>query len=221
MSWEAVLTNGCVMKGFFCIEGIDGCGKSTQIGRLIEKFSKRGIQSCKIREPGGTTISEKVRNILLSKSSEDMSSLTELLLYNAARAQLIHEVIQPALDKNQIVLADRFAWSTLAYQGYGRELEKELISSLLNLTCGEYWPQLTFVLDIPVNVFRERSQAENRSADRIEQEQESFFERVRNGYRQIAQDNPESVILLDGTRSPSSLEDEIYQRILQEINKES
>ncbi len=167
------------MEKFYCIEGIDGCGKSTQIGMLMEALSQKGFQSIRTREPGGTTVSEKIRNILLSPGTTELSSLSELLLYNAARAQLIHEVIIPALKNKRVVLADRFAWSTMAYQGYGRQLEKSNIEQLSNLTCGSHWPKTTFILDIPVDEFRRRSQAEQRTPDRIEREKADFFERVR------------------------------------------
>ena len=113
---------------FFCLEGIDGSGKTTQLTMLQEELARRGFQSIRVREPGGTDISEKIRNILLSPVHKGkMSDLTELLLYNAARAQVISEIIQPALANGKVVLADRYAWSTLAYQGFGRGIDTRLI----------------------------------------------------------------------------------------------
>jgi dTMP kinase len=163
------------MKGFYCLEGIDGCGKSTQINSLIQNLSTKGHVCLKIREPGGTEVGEKIRNILLSPGTNALSNKAELLLYNAARAQLIEQIIQPALALQRVVLADRFAWSTLAYQGYGRQLDIVEIQSIIDLACGDIWPQKTFILDIPVSEFRRRSQAEERNPDRIEQEKEVFL----------------------------------------------
>ena len=191
-----------MVKNFICLEGIDGSGKSTQISSLENLFRRRGLEVLCIREPGGTDISEAVRQILLDTAHKGkMNDITELLLYNAARSQLIHEAIKPALEKGSIVLADRFAHSTLAYQGYGRGLNIDMVKNLLNITCGDFFPCKTFILDIPVSLSRERQQKDKsrRKADRIEQEENSFFERVRNGYRAIAKENPETCILLDAT----------------------
>lgn len=199
-----------VAENFICIEGIDGCGKSTQIAALEKLFKGRGSGVLRIREPGGTEISEAVRQILLNPAHKGrMGDVTELLLYNAARAQLIHEVIKPALEKGVVVLADRFAYSTLAYQGYGRGLNLEMIKELLRISCGDCFPSKTFILDIPVSLSRERQALDKTRSgqDRIEQEKNDFFERVRNGYRAIALENPESCFLLDGTSHPDDILD--------------
>ncbi|MDR1811554.1 MAG: dTMP kinase [Candidatus Fibromonas sp.] len=196
-----------MFKNFICLEGIDGSGKSTQIASLESLFKSRGLEVLKIREPGGTEISEAVRQILLNPAHKGkMSDITELLLYNAARAQLLHESIKPALEKGVAVLADRFAYSTLAYQGYGRGLNMDTIKNLLRVTCGDFFPK-TFILDIPVSLSRERQQKDKSrgKADRIEQEDNGFFERVRQGYRAIAKENPETCVLLDATRPPEDI----------------
>jgi dTMP kinase len=136
-----------------------------------------------------------------------MANITELLLYNAARSQLIHEVIKPALENGVVVLADRFACSTLAYQGYGRGLDITMIKDLLRISCGDCFPNKTFILDIPVSLSRERQQKDKlrNGADRIEQEKNDFFERVRKGYQTIAMENPETCVLLDASLPPENI----------------
>lgn len=199
---------------FFCLEGMDGSGKSTQINLLLEELGRRGVPAVRIREPGGTEISEKIRNLILSPTSAKMSPVTELLLYNAARSQLVHEIISPALVAGKTVVADRFAWSTIVYQGFGRRLDLATIEALLEIAVGAFWPCQTFILDIPVSIFRERAAKEGRELDRMEQEKTDFFERVREGYQFLAQKYPAQITLLDGTRSPITLQKEILDRIL-------
>lgn len=204
-------------KNFICLEGIDGCGKSTQITALENMFKSKGLQVLCIREPGGTEISEQVRKILLDLAHKGkMNNIAELLLYNAARAQLIHEVIKPALEKGIVVLADRFAYSTLAYQGYGRGLGIDMIKKLTGITCGDCFPSKTFILDIDVALSRERQQKDKtrEQADRIEQEKNEFFERVVQGYRTIAKENPENCVLLDG----SGLPEDIFKLLVSHLN---
>lgn len=201
---------------FFCLEGIDGSGKTTQLTLLQEELGRRGFQSVRVREPGGTEISEKIRNILLSPAHKGkMGNLTELLLYNAARAQVIEEIIQPALSNGKVVLADRFAWSTLAYQGFGRGLDTRVIESLLNIACGDYWPRHTFILDLPVAASRERQEKDERAPDRLEQEHNDFFERVREGYRSIAARYSDRCTLLDATRNPIAIQQDIVRRVVE------
>ena len=193
---------------FICLEGIDGCGKSTQAVALGDFLEKEGFKVLRIREPGGTKISEEVRKIILNPEYKDkMSNIAELFLYNAARAQLIHEVVKPALKKGFVVLADRFAYSTLAYQGYGRGLDIEMIKNLLRMACGVFFPNKTFIFDIPVSLSKERrsNDSVNKRDDRIEQEQDDFFERVRQGYLTIAKENPETCVLINAARSKEDI----------------
>ena len=200
------------------MEGIDGCGKSTQIAALENFFKDKGFEVLCVREPGGTEISEAVRQILLNPAHKGkMNDITELLLYNAARSQLIYEVIKPALEKGVAVLADRFAYSTLAYQGYGRGLNIDVIKNLLCITCGDCFPNKTFILDIPVALSRERQKKDKTrsGADRIELEKNDFFERVCQGYRAIAKENPDNCILLDAQKSP----DEIFKLMLNSLQR--
>ena len=156
-------------KHFFSLEGIDGSGKTTQIDMLIDALTKEGYSVVKLREPGGAKISERVREILLDTSFKGiMSDKTELLLYNAARAQVIAEIIQPALDAGKIVIADRFAWSTFAYQGYARGLGADLVQRLTEITCDGCFPELTVVLDIDVQRGRARTAKRGEAPDRLE-----------------------------------------------------
>jgi dTMP kinase len=193
---------------FICLEGIDGCGKSTQVAALGNFLENEGFKVLRIREPGGTEISEAVRQIILNPEYKGkMSDIAELFLYNAARAQLIHEVIKPALRKGFVVLADRFAYSTLAYQGYGRGLDIEMIKNLLRMACGIFFPNKTFIFDLSVSLSRERcsKDASKNNTDRIEQEQDDFFERVRQGYLTIAKENPETCVLINAARSQEDI----------------
>jgi len=202
---------------FICLEGIDGCGKSTQVAALGDFLEKEGFNVLRIREPGGTEISEAVRQIILNpKYKGKMSDITELFLYNAARAQLIHQVVKPALRKGFVVLADRFAYSTLAYQGYGRGLDIEMIKNLLRMACGVFFPNKTFIFDIPVSLSKERrsKDASNNRGDRIEQEDDEFFERVRQGYLTIAKENPETCVLINAARS----QEDIFKFIVSQLS---
>lgn len=201
-------------KRFFSLEGIDGSGKSTQIDMLIARLTAEGYSVVKLREPGGAKISERVREILLDASFKGvMGDKTELLLYNAARAQVIHEIIQPALDAGKIVIADRFAWSTFAYQGYARGLGAGMVQKLTELTCGTCFPELTVVLDLTVERSRARTAKRGEAPDRLEQDKADFFERVRQGYLAAAREYPECVAAIDADRSPEEVFGDLYKLI--------
>ncbi len=197
-------------KHFFSLEGIDGSGKSTHIEKLANALEAEGYSVVRLREPGGAKISERIREILLDASFKGvMADKTELLLYNAARAQVIAEIIQPALDAGKIVIADRFAWSTFAYQGYARGLGADMVQRLTELTCDGCFPELTVVLDLTVEQSRARTAKRGgapRTAkrggapDRLEQEKADFFERVRQGYLAAARDYPDCVAAIDVDR---------------------
>jgi len=195
-----------IVDRFICLEGIDGCGKSTQVAALGDFLEKEGFKVLRIREPGGTEISEAIRQVILNSGYKDkMNDMTELFLYSAARAQLIHEVVKPALRKGYVVLADRFAYSTLAYQGFGRGLDIEMVKNLLRMTCGVFFPNKTFIFDIPVSLSKERRLKSVYDKDRIEQEPDDFFERVRQGYLTIAKENPETCVLINAARSKEDI----------------
>ena len=201
-------------KHFFSLEGIDGSGKTTQIDMLIDALTKEGYSVVKLREPGGAKISERVREILLDTSFKGiMSDKTELLLYNAARAQVIAEIIQPALDAGKIVIADRFAWSTFAYQGYARGLGADLVQRLTEITCDGCFPELTVVLDIDVQRGRARTAKRGEAPDRLESEKAEFFERVRKGYLATARDYSDCVAAIDADRTPDAVFADLYRLV--------
>ena len=173
-----------MINRFFAFEGVDGCGKSTQIELLHTFLEKKGYSVVRIREPGGTKFSEEIREVLLKPRENTLNSMAELLLFNASRAQLVEEVIKPAMAEGKVILADRFFLSTLAYQGYGRELDVDFISGLLKVVCGSSLPAKTFLLDLSAEDSEKRRLSRNEDADRMELEKKAFFDRVVEGYRQ-------------------------------------
>ena len=185
------------MKGIFIsFEGIEGTGKSTQARLLSEYLTGKGLRVTKTEEPGGTQISLKIREILLSLDSRGMDHVTELLLYNASRAQHIKEVIMPALEKGDVVITDRFSDSTIAYQGYGRGIDLKLIDSLDKISTGGLKPDITILLDIDVETGLRRNKEINKN-DRLEQEDIVFHQKVRSGFIKIAEREPERVRMVD------------------------
>ena len=207
-------------KRFFCLEGIDGSGKSTHIENLASALEAEGYSVVKLREPGGAKVSERIREILLDPAFKGiMSDKTELLLYNAARAQVIAEIIQPALDEGKIVIADRFAWSTYAYQGYARGRGAEQVQRLTELTCDGCFPELTVVLDISVERGRARTARRGEAPDRLEQEKADFFERVRKGYLAAAHDYPECVAVVDSDREKEQVFADLYKLVKERLQK--
>ena len=205
-------------KHFFSLEGIDGSGKSTQIDKLISALESEGYSVVKLREPGGAKISERIREILLDASFKGiMVDKTELLLYNAARAQVIHEIVMPALEQGKIVIADRFAWSTFAYQGYARGIGADLVQQLTEITCGSCFPELTVVLDIDVMRGRARTAKRGEAPDRLESEKADFFERVRKGYLAAAHDFSDCVAAIDADRSPDEVFADLYRLVKERL----
>lgn len=194
---------------FITFEGLDFCGKSTQVKLLQEYLTSRNLQVSLIREPGGVKISEKIRNIILDRNNEEMFFETELLLFSASRAQLVREVIIPKLEEGFIVISDRFHDSSIAYQGFGRELNINFVSDLQKFAIGNAVPDLTFFLDIPVEeVNKRKSNVQNSELDRIEISKNSFYEKVRNGYKNISE-NEERFITIDGLMSVEKIHEKI------------
>ncbi len=189
-------------------EGLDGCGKSTQLHRLADRLQRLGYRVTIVREPGTTPLSERLRHLLL-EGPTDIVPLAELFLFNAARAQLVETVLRPTLEAGTIVLCDRFADSTTAYQGYGRGLPLELVLTCNRIAVGEIEPTLTFFLDVPVELAIQR----HGIPDRMERAGPAFFERVRQGYWEIARREPQRVIPIDGTRSPDAIHAEIWEHV--------
>ena len=189
------------MAGFFItFEGIDFCGKTTQAKKLANYLRKKGYEVVLIREPGGERISEKIRKILLAKRNREITHTTELLLYMASRAQLTQRVILPSLKEKKIVICDRYSDSSLAYQGYGRGLNKSMIKYLNQVSSSGLSPALTILLDVPVEISLKRKRQENRKkvGDRLEKEKFEFHQKVRDGYLKIAQKNKKRIKIIDG-----------------------
>lgn len=189
------------MKGIFIsLEGIEGTGKSTQARLLCEWLKGKGFKVVLTEEPGGTRIGLKIRETLLSIDHKGMTPITELLLYNASRAQLISEVIRPGLAEGSIVITDRFTDSTVAYQGYGRGIDFDLISSIDRISTDCMRPDITFLLDLDVEVGLKRNRGINKT-DRIELEDFAFHQRVRSGYLDMAAKEPGRIALIDAALS--------------------
>ena len=191
---------------FITFEGTEGSGKSTQIALLADKLRGMGCAVRSLREPGGTPIGEEIRHILKhSDANQAMTSEAELLLFNASRAQLVHEIIRPALAAGEIVLCDRFFDSTLAYQCYGRGLDATRIRQIIDFAVGPTHPDLTLLLMVPVSVSEERRRLREAGAaklrDRMEEADRGFFERVEQGYLALARDDSKRIRLLDATQS--------------------
>lgn len=204
------------MSGFFItFEGIEGSGKSTQIRLLAEKLSLQGIDYVVTREPGGPSISEAIRKILLDPANKEMLPETELLLYMASRSQHSGEWIIPALDSGKIVICDRYYDSTIAYQGAARDLDQEFIRALIRFATYSTVPDITFLIDLPVSTGLARIQ--NRKLDRLEMEAASFHEKVRKQYLAIAAAEPLRYIILDGQMEPDRIHEDILHSVLSRI----
>lgn len=199
---------------FITFEGIDFCGKSTQVKLLKNYFEDKGKQVVIIREPGGTLISEKVREILLDKKNSGMTDETEILLFSASRAQLVREIIIPNLQSGNVVLSDRFFDSSTAYQGYGRGLPLEFINTINAFAAGAAQPKITFILDISIEEVERRQHKRQSDLDRMELSNKNFFERVRNGYLAMAKENPRFKIL----SAEQSIQD-IHEQIVQHLKQ--
>ena len=185
---------------FLSLEGAEGVGKSTNIGFVTQYLEKRGIEYVLTREPGGTQLAERIRDLLLAVHEEPMSGLTELLLVFAARAQHLDKIIEPALATGKWVVCDRFTDATFAYQGAGRGLSMETIDQLQSMVQGDLRPDLTIILDLDPEIGMQR--ASNRGElDRFEREQQSFFRHVRQGYLDIAQAEPDRCTVIDASKA--------------------
>lgn len=207
------------MSGIFIsMEGPDGSGKSTQIELLRGYFEKKGYEIIITREPGGTKISEAVRNVILDRQYTEMDHMTEALLYASARAQLVAEVIIPALEEGKVVISDRFVDSSVVYQGIARGLGIEEVYKLNEYATRGILPQVTIHLDLParVGISRKREQAE---LDRMELEAAEFHERVAEGYRTLASLSPDRIHTLDATQPIVKIHEQIVDIIEKTISK--
>ncbi|MDQ5980935.1 MAG: dTMP kinase [Verrucomicrobiota bacterium] len=193
-------------------EGSEGSGKSTQIARLADRLQKSGREVVATREPGGTEIGEQIRNIIVHNSKGDeMTPETELLLFTAARAQVVREVIAPALKRGAIVLSDRFLDSSTVYQGIARNLAPGPVAEINRFAVGHVMPDLTIVIDVPTEVSLQRvRQRASDLPDRMERENITFYKKVREGYLLLAKQWPDRVVVLDGTQTPAAIEKKIW-----------
>lgn len=204
---------------FLTFEGPDGCGKSTQARLLADYLKKQGHDVILTREPGGTPLAEEIRRVILTPTSEPLDPTAEILLYYAARAQHVRELILPALAEGKIVISDRFSDSTMAYQGYGLGRDMGLINEVHRAALGDFRPDLTFLLDLDIhacNARLNRRDGEN-GADRIEQRGPVFFQKVREGFLEMARHDTRFV-LIDTTGKPvSKIHSEIIERFTQRL----
>ncbi len=203
---------------FITFEGIEGCGKSTQAKRLVNRLRELAVPLVFTLEPGGTSVGQKIRRILLDSRNQHLSPLAELLLYAADRAQHVEEVIKPALEQEKWVLCDRFFDATTVYQGYARGLDMKLIVTLNEKASPGIRPDITFLIDCAVEIGLERALKRNRiqfqeGQDRFEREKKDFHEAVREGYLTMAMEDRERFVVVDGTLKEDELEELIFRHV--------
>ena len=199
---------------FITFEGSEGSGKSTQAERLAAGLQRCGVPCTLTREPGGTPIGESLRELLqFAPHNANMAPETELLLFEASRSQLVREVIKPALERGMCVIADRFFDSTTVYQGAARKLDREMIERLNGFAVSDCVPDITFVLDVDAATAESRMRHEPRKADRMEQQPTEFYERVREGYRELAKREPGRIVLIDGSQDAEEIENNIWEAV--------
>jgi len=220
-STTRILCRKIVMMPFITFEGSEGCGKTTQVKRLANHLEKIGIVPEVFREPGGTLIGEAIRHLL--QHSDENHALTpeaELLLFEASRSQLVHEKIRPALKRGDWVICDRFFDSTTVYQGAARKLDPGLVERLNSFVAGNCVPDLTFVLDVDRATARSRLSA-RKIRDRMEEQPEDFYERVRSAYRELARRDAGRVTLIGGVRHVDQIATEIWRIVRQRFALDS
>ena len=207
---------------FITLEGIEGCGKSTQAKRLAKRLDRLGISHVMTLEPGGTEIGRKMRQVLLDARNKALTPLAELMLYAADRAQHVEEVVKPALRAGKWVLCDRFSDATVAYQGVARGQDAKLIGLLNNVVTDGILPHLTFLLDCPVEVGLSRAlRRDMKGQDRFEKEALSFHRKVRKGYLELARKNKKRFVIVDATASPREIEAEILRHLERFLTRSS
>ena len=204
---------------FITFEGGEGCGKSTQVRRLKDALERDGVEVVLTREPGGTWLSEEIRRLIKDQTTDAPCDRSELLLFLAARAQLVKNVIRPALEAGKWVVSDRFSDSTLAYQGYGRGLPLDVLRAANDFACDGLKPDLTFLLDVAPDVatarMRRREAATNTTADRLECAGEEFHARLRAGFAELAKAEPERIVTVDANGSV----DEVWEGIWKSMRR--
>ncbi len=205
---------------FITLEGPEGSGKTSQIPPLVEYLREKGYTVFPTREPGGTSIGEQIREVLHSLKNAEMNPRTETLLYQAARAQFVEQIVRPHLAAGEIVLSDRYADSTIAYQGYGHQQDLEQVRSLVRYATGGLTPDLTLLLDVDVEVGLERSagrRAKGGEWNRLDAYQLDFHQRVRRGYLEMVKQDPGRWVVLDADRKRNIVQDELRREILSRL----
>jgi len=206
------------MALFITFEGGEGCGKSVQAKALYRRLSQLAIPAVLTHEPGGTPFGNRIAGWLKWAEGTDISPLTELLLFNASRAQLVTQVIQPSLENGKVVICDRYADSTTAYQSYGRGLDLEMVTTINNAATQGLKPDLTVLLDISAEEGLARKKAKKQ--DRFEQEEIAFHQRVRDGYLKLAANDPERWLVVDASQSKAKIEEIIWLRVSQMLSEQ-
>ena len=197
-------------------EGLDYSGKSTQVQLLADRVTLQDHRVLVLREPGGTDIGEKIRKMLLDKNNDGMTEASELFLFSASRSQLIQEVVHPALDGGMVVICDRYYDSTTAYQGYGRGIPLDVIQAINRYATGGLVPDLTFFLDIPIREIEKRMHTAKTNRDRMESNGIEFYDRVRNGFLQIAKTESRYCVV-NGLQPIDDLHELIWQHVTEAI----
>ena len=200
-------------------EGGEGSGKTTQSQILYNALKEKGFEVIKTREPGGTKFAETIREILVQGESNKISNISELLLFAAARADHVQKVIKECLKDNKIVICDRFTDSTLAYQGYAGNVDLDLVKEVNRISIGEISPDLTFVFDIDPTLGIERALGENNKETRFEEKDIMYHKKIRDGYMDIARDNPDRCVVINGTIDIEQISKKILELTLDKINE--
>lgn len=204
---------------FITLEGPEGSGKTSHIPHLVEYFRERGHIVFPTREPGGTSIGEQIRGVIHDLKNVEMHPHTETLLYQAARAQIVEQVIQPRLKAGEIVICDRYADSTIAYQGYGHQQDLEQVRALVRYATGGLVPDLTILLDLDVEVGLNRKKQNNAEWNRMDDHVVEFYRRVRAGYHEMVKQEPNRWRVVDAGREWKSVQDELRKVILEKLEK--
>jgi len=202
---------------FITLEGPEGSGKTSQLPKLAEYIHQRGFDILTTREPGGTSISEQIRTVLHNLENKEMNPRTEILLFQASRAQLVEQVIRPHLNKGGVVLSDRYADSTLAYQGYGHQIDIESLKVLVTFATGGLKPDLTILLDVDVETGLRRKELKG-EWNRLDAYDLDFHQRVRRGYLNLVQAEPERWVVIDASQSPTKVQDEMRRVVAERLN---
>ena len=204
---------------FITLEGPDGSGKTSQIGPLAEFLRQQGFNVLTTREPGGTVISDQIRSVIMNMRNKAMNPRTETLLFLAARAQLVEEVIRPRLAEGTVVLSDRYADSTLAYQGYGHGTDRELVRQLLNYATGNLWPDFTLLLDVDAETGLRRRKSSGGEWNRLDDYEVDFHNRVRRGYLELAQAEPQRWQIIDASQPPDAVQQLLRRAVLARLGR--